>query len=1089
MIDPQVQANNWIKNMERAINKNNIKELDPQNEKMMSIIETAIANGQIVILENMGEDLDPSLEPVLNKQLRTVNNKLMMYMGEKEILYNPNFRFYMTTKLANPKYKAETQTRVTLVNFTVKQKGLEEQLISVVIQIMEAQLEKSKNDLVNKKSQNEITLRKLDDDILKMLQEIKGSLIDDENLIVTLDKSKETEEEVKKQIETSAVSMKKTFAARENYRSLARIASKLFFVLNDFSLIDHMYQFALSNYIEQFGENINTYQSRGASINDSLQEKLSDIAARHSEEIFKTACRGLFEKDKLLLAIQMAVNITSELKSQITIDLEEYNFFLRGGDPNADRKNQPHNPISDWVTEQQWQSICDLDKLPNFTGIINAFTHNGKEWKKWYLSPTPESDSLPGEWDQKCDSLKKMILLKIIRPDRVLLAAQAFVNATMGQFYTQPPATTYDSIYNDTTKNKPVIFILSPGVDPYHQLEQFAKMKDCQLLPVSLGQGQAQKAIDKLYEGSKAGLWVYLANCHLSLSFLKELEKCMETLRQSDATNEKFRLWLSSAPHPKFPISILQKCLKVTTEPPKGVKANMNRLYTNMSQSKFDPQILSQQKLTNQLHYMKLVYSLCWFHSLIIERKRFKSMGWNVIYDFNDSDWETADNILLMYVDQTQHDSKHNQQQQQQQLGQQQQDQPVQKSPPWDAIRYLIADVIYGGRVTDKYDQRLLKVYANSFFQDKIIFEEKYKLVDNSQYYYIPEEFKPKESKNDKISNHVLFYRSKVEDFPPVERAEVFGQHINAEISSQIADTNALIDSIISLSPQSVKAGEESMETKVQKLIQETLGKVPEEIDMQEAIEKVRPGDQNPLKIVLMQEISRYNKLLNTVRTSLINLDKGLSGLVLISEDLETIMHSLFDNKVPQQWKFCYSSLKPLSSWIIDLEKRVAQLRMSFGFSGFSFPTGFTTALLQQSARKVNTPIDQFGWEFSFLPHGSEPQAAKDGAYIHGLFLEGAKWDEKNYIVDAEPMKLHDQMPIVLFKPQNKERYKVIIYFYGQNFYLCPTYYYQVRCGVMERPSYQFDVMLPCKPNPGQASNEEDFWIKRGTALLMQLSD
>jgi dynein heavy chain len=124
-----------------------------------------------------------------------------------------------------------------------------------------------------------------------------------------------------------------------------------------------------------------------------------------------------------------------------------------------------------------------------------------------------------------------------------------------------------------------------------------------------------------------------------------------------------------------------------------------------------------------------------------------------------------------------------------------------------------------------------------------VIFEEKYKLVENSLYYYIPEEFKPKESKNDKISNHVLFYRSKIDDFPSVERAEVFGQHINAEISSQIADTNALIDSIISLSPQSVKAGEESMESKVQKLILETLGKMPEEIDVQEAIEKVRPGD------------------------------------------------------------------------------------------------------------------------------------------------------------------------------------------------------------------------------------------------------
>lgn len=136
-----------------------------------------------------------------------------------------------------------------------------------------------------------------------------------------------------------------------------------------------------------------------------------------------------------------------------------------------------------------------------------------------------------------------------------------------------------------------------------------------------------------------------------------------------------------------------------------------------------------------------------------------------------------------------------------------------------------------------------MKVYANSFFQDKIIFEEKYKLVDNSMYYYIPEEFKPKESKNDKISTHVGFYRAKIEDYPGVERAEVFGQHINAEISSQIADTNALIDSIISLSPQTMKAGEESIESRVQKLILELLNKVPEEIDVQEAIEKIRPGD------------------------------------------------------------------------------------------------------------------------------------------------------------------------------------------------------------------------------------------------------
>jgi hypothetical protein len=66
----------------------------------------------------------------------------------------------------------------------------------------------------------------------------------------------------------------------------------------------------------------------------------------------------------------------------------------------------------------------------------------------------------------------------------------------------------------------PIIFILSPGVDPHTQLEAFAKTKGAEFIPVSLGQGQAKKARDKIFEGTKNGTWLYLAN---SLNFLKEL--------------------------------------------------------------------------------------------------------------------------------------------------------------------------------------------------------------------------------------------------------------------------------------------------------------------------------------------------------------------------------------------------------------------------------------------------------------------------------------------------------------------------------------------------------------------------------------
>lgn len=138
-------------------------------------------------------------------------------------------------------------------------------------------------------------------------------------------------------------------------------------------------------------------------------------------------------------------------------------------------------------------------------------------------------------------------------------------------------------------------------------------------------------------------------------------------------------------------------------------------------------------------------------------------------------------------------------------------------------------------------------------------------------------------------------------------------------------------------------------------------------------------------------------------------------------------MLSLFENKVPEKWKFAYYSLKPLSLWMMDLNKRIDQLKQwvskgqpnIFWISGFSFPTGFTTALHQQASRKYNKPIDQFAWQFSFeRDSGSITSPAKEGAYISGLFLEGAKWDnDKNCITEPEPMKLYYRMPIIQFKP------------------------------------------------------------------------
>jgi dynein heavy chain, axonemal len=144
-------------------------------------------------------------------------------------------------------------------------------------------------------------------------------------------------------METSVTQMKKTISARKNYEPLANIAAKLFFVINDFSLINNMYQFSLDSYINLFQRVITTHHNKTSVVNDSLQDKLKSISANHQEEVFKFACRGLFEQDKLLLSIMMAVKLSKD------IEYEEWSFFLRGSDNLYDRKQQPPNPNPDWI--------------------------------------------------------------------------------------------------------------------------------------------------------------------------------------------------------------------------------------------------------------------------------------------------------------------------------------------------------------------------------------------------------------------------------------------------------------------------------------------------------------------------------------------------------------------------------------------------------------------------------------------------------------------------------------------------------------------------------------------------------------------
>lgn len=89
-----------------------------------------------------------------------------------------------------------------------------------------------------------------------------------------------------------------------------------------------------------------------------------------------------------------------------------------------------------------------------------------------------------------------------------------------------------------------------------------------------------------------------------------------------------------------------RRSTKITTEPPKGLKSNLQRLLLQHAEED-----LARVKVADD-KYRRLFFSLCWLHAVLLERRKFKSVGWNVPYDFNDSDFVVSDNILAIYVEQ-----------------------------------------------------------------------------------------------------------------------------------------------------------------------------------------------------------------------------------------------------------------------------------------------------------------------------------------------------------------------------------------------------------------------------------------------------
>ena len=868
LIDPQGQANKWIRNMEEANQLHVIKLTD---KNFVRTLENCIPLGFPVLLENVGEELDPTLEPLLLRSVYKDGTQSMIKLGDKGIEWTDNFRFYVTTKLRNPHYLPEIAVKVTLLNFMITPTGLQDQILGIMVQMERPDLQEAKEKLVLQSADNERQLKEIEDQIIEVLSSSEGNILEDETAINIITVAKTKSNEIEKSKVAARATEEKIDASRAGYQPVAKHAAALFFCVSDMAFIEPMYQYSLAWFISLFEETIKAAaKPKGSSPQETVSMRIDALEEHFNYSLYKMICRSLFEKDKLMFGLMLCITLEDKIRGKINPD--EFRFLLTGG---ISTHEPPANPY-DWLPTRQWAEVVKLTHLsPAFKDLQSNVEGNEHVWRAWYDATDPNSHEVPEPFKSTLDGLQHLLLMRVIRPDKLTFSVIQYVIDTMGRQFVEPPPFNLEACFNDSNALSPLIFVLSPGADPMTPILKLADKLGVRVESISLGQGQGPAAERLIAAGRTEGFWVCLQNCNLAESWMPTLERICEkfTAPGLDAPDGRFRLWLTSYPSEAFPVAVLQNGIKMTSDPPKGLRANLLQSY--VSDPVNDPDFFNG--CDRPTEFKRLLYGLCFFHAVIQERLKFGPLGWNVQYGFSSPDFIISVRQLQMFLNE------------------------YAEALPMKVLNYLTGECNYGGRVTDAKDRRTMSSLLSIFYNEDAVMMDDYKFSPSGRYIV------PACSTHEEFVDHIR-------ELPLTAEPEIFGLHANADITKDQQETDLFLSSILLTQSQSSGGAASSRDALLDEMCGEIIGKMPQPFDIEMVRYKYPVDYHESMNTVLTQELVRYNWLIEIIHATLADLRKALKGLVVMSGDLEAVANAMFDGKVPDAWKAkSYPSIKGLT--------------------------------------------------------------------------------------------------------------------------------------------------------------------------------
>eukprot|EP00937_MAST-01D_sp_MAST-1D-sp2_P003391 g3391.t1 len=1139
MSSPQSRAAGlYLKELSPAVQEHNRKQNDHQ--RWWPRLKDAIKAGAPVIIDGMAKLTDngntfgvrSELWPVVRQQYRWKRTSYVLDLHDGEIEYDRGFRLFLHTKEERARFLPDLQTCTTLIDFTVSESALTEQLVLELVRQKRADLADNKVAAIEDVQRHSERLERLEADILDKLVALDADILADTSLIDGFARAREAVALIGQAQDRGQTATKQFDAVGERYRAVATEGTILYSLLTQLGQRNIVYQFSYDAFMAIFKSASDKVPGKSA---DPMQHA---VALRNSLriDVFRWASRAMSADDKLVFLASIVFELSVRgLLPNAQVTREHLQFLLHPQQQDAGAGET--NPLQEWLPDAAWQSAQALSKLGGFRSFAAGLVRASADVREWNTHAAPEGTPLPEALPFPRTPFGRLLALRCLRQDGFQCepALHQLIADVLpgGRQYLECDNELSDSaILIETLRNSapstPILFILAGDVDVIagYELRKVSKLPefgqtDDSFFTVSMGQGADVIAMKLLLQCMSGGGWLLLQNLDLMPKWSADLDAFLDLyFGGTTATQQqegRFRLFLSMLP-PRDWNPLLKRSVKLASRVSRGLKAMMKRSFASLDQAEFDQ---------HSAETKAVLFGLCYFHALMQGRQQFGVLGTRCVFTAADLNDAATSVVRSMQGG----------------IGRAR---GTGDKIPWATMHHELGDLLYGGSATASLDRLLVRTYLEWCVDAKLL-EAGTELCPHIEE-ADPSSFKAcaPESSHGAFLAHI--------DTIPDGSTTVFGLHPNAEITQHAHQTAALLRAVGSLAlgeggvdPPTGKdaaAASTRVEAAAAAAMEKAkgiIGRFPRGVGEPAAASTMAARDMDaargqdpesvdgPYHIVLLLECSTMERVVGEIRRSLNEMSQVLRGEVLARAEVTALQRSLLAHHVPYGWaRLAWPSCRGLGAWVSDLVRRVKQLvdwarhnEATFCAADHAKPAqpkvaplpvtwlggivaqqAFLAAVRQETALRKRIALDALVTQAAIREATSADAAdtdapardsnndSNDSVLVEGLWMQGARWDaEEGGIARARPKELFCAMPVVAVRA-------VLEADADTDCYQCPVFRTTRRSVAEEHkrkagqqrldrvifPGAVFSVQLKSRSPPSR-------WVLAGVALVLDITN